>query len=145
MTPERHALIREIFLAAVSSPPDERPAVLDRRCGDDQELRTEVERLIARHDDQTITPDSQAATPPTDAWRQAGPQLDLDANETTGLPRPAPSRSGFSAGQDLSAGTVVAGRYRIVSQLGRGGMGVVYRGWAWCTVLRTSHSVRRSH
>ncbi|UCC29398.1 MAG: serine/threonine protein kinase [Phycisphaerales bacterium] len=127
MTPERHALIKEIFLAAVSSPPDERPAVLDRRCGDDHELRRDVERLIAHHNDQTLTPDSQVATSPTDVWRRAGPQLDLDANETTGPPRPARSRSGIAAGQDLSPGTIVVGRYRIVSQLGSGGMGVVYR------------------
>ncbi len=127
MTPERHALIREIFLAAVSSSPDERAAFLDRRCGDDHELRREVERLIAHHDDQTITPDSRAGTSPTDVWRQAGPQLDLDANEATGLPRSAPSRSGLPAGQDFSPGAVVAGRYRIVSQVGSGGMGVVYR------------------
>ena len=77
MTPERHALIKEIFLAAMSSPADEHPAILDRRCGDDQELRREVERLIAHHDDQTITPNSQAATSPADVWRRAGPQLDL--------------------------------------------------------------------
>jgi len=127
MTPERHALIREIFLAAVSSPADERPDVLDRRCGDDHELRREVERLIAHHNDQTITPESQVDTSPPDGWRQEGPQLDLDVTQTAGVPRPAASRSAIAAGQELSPGTVVAGRYRIVSQLGSGGMGVVYR------------------
>ena len=46
MTPERHALIKEVFVAAVAVAPDERSAVLDQRCGDDLELRQEVERLI---------------------------------------------------------------------------------------------------
>ncbi|UCE58412.1 MAG: serine/threonine protein kinase [Phycisphaerales bacterium] len=127
MTPERHALIREVFLAAVSCPPEDRDALLDQRCGDDHELRREVEHLISHHYDQTITPDSQKATTPTDAWRQAGPQLNLDARETAALPPRTSSQPDVPRDKDLSSGSVVAGRYRIVSQLGSGGMGVVYR------------------
>ncbi len=126
MTPERHALIREIFLVTLAAPAEKRAAILDQRCGDDQVLRGEVENLIDHHTDETITPDAHVATSPTDGWRQGEPKLDLDANATTEIHRPGTPGSGVPSGP-LDPGTVVGGRYRIVSELGRGGMGVVYR------------------
>ncbi|MHC4347072.1 MAG: serine/threonine protein kinase, partial [Planctomycetota bacterium] len=41
---------RELFLAAVETPPDQRGALLDEQCGSDMALRAEVESLLA-HDD----------------------------------------------------------------------------------------------
>src|SRR3954452_12891036 len=40
----------EIFNAAVKLSPDERPAFLDRACGECRELRDEVESLLLAHD-----------------------------------------------------------------------------------------------
>ena len=53
MTSERHALAKDIFLGALSCPPAERAAFLERRCGSDSSLRGEVEQLLAHHDEQT--------------------------------------------------------------------------------------------
>jgi hypothetical protein len=42
----RHDRIRDIFLAALEMPAEERAAYLDKTCGTDFELRADVERLI---------------------------------------------------------------------------------------------------
>jgi serine/threonine protein kinase len=42
--------IEAIFDAVVDAPPGERPALLDRECAGDAELRREVEALLAAHD-----------------------------------------------------------------------------------------------
>ncbi len=58
--------VRDVFLAAVELPPDQRPDYLTEACGGDADLRTEVDRLLAAHAD----PDSilEPASPaPTDA------------------------------------------------------------------------------
>ncbi len=112
MTPERHAHIKELFLAACRMPPKQRPDWLDERCGDDADLRAEVERLLDQHsDDLTIDP-PDAQTP-----------------EFGDSHRPTGSSTSNSALDSIRyhSGDVVANRYRIVSRLGAGGMGVVYR------------------
>ena len=78
MTPQRHALIKEIFLGAIGCPPEDRSAYVHRRCGDDMALRREVERLIEHHNDETISPDAAGAVAASDAWRREGPQADLE-------------------------------------------------------------------
>ncbi|MHC4427236.1 MAG: protein kinase domain-containing protein [Planctomycetota bacterium] len=50
MPPNRAQQARELFLAAVDSPPEQRSALLDEQCGSDAALRAEVESLLA-HDD----------------------------------------------------------------------------------------------
>ena len=47
MNPERGERIRTIFEAALRCEPAGRAALLDTLCGNDSELRTEVERLLA--------------------------------------------------------------------------------------------------
>ncbi|HVJ81881.1 MAG TPA: hypothetical protein VNC50_12510, partial [Planctomycetia bacterium] len=56
---------KEIFLAAVELPPEERSAFLDRECGADAELRARVMELLAGNQDST------AITAPTE---KAGPE-----------------------------------------------------------------------
>jgi len=47
MTPARFQTIEEIFLAALEQEPDQLTAFLDTACGDDADLRREVETLLA--------------------------------------------------------------------------------------------------
>jgi len=56
MTSERHAQIKELFLAACERPAEERSAFLGKVCGGDEELRREVESLLHFHDDAASVP-----------------------------------------------------------------------------------------
>ncbi len=50
MTPERYRQIGELYHAALEVNADDRAAFLDGACAEDQELRREVESLIASHE-----------------------------------------------------------------------------------------------
>jgi serine/threonine-protein kinase len=58
--------IREIFERALQLAPPERPAFLADACGEDDDLRHEVERLLTGHDDlgDLFEPDESRAEPP---------------------------------------------------------------------------------
>ena len=101
MTPERWAAIKSIF-DEVCNPGPENPAVLlDRLCQGDTEMRLEVTRLL-------------------DADRRAATFLDspvLELSPGTTIPQAADVHS--MAGRRM-------GPYRIVREIGHGGMGTVY-------------------
>ena len=88
----------ELFHAALEHSPEERKAFLDSACGQNAELRRHVELLVS-------------------AEENAGSFLDkAGASDLTATIDAA----GSLAGRQL-------GHYRIVSPLGKGGMGEVYR------------------
>ena len=92
------ARVKSIFLAAVERYPAEQwPAYLDEACGEDTALRERVEELLGAH----------------------GGQKSLDV--------PAATQSGATGDRlELEQPGTVIGPYKLMEQIGEGGMGVVY-------------------
>lgn len=101
MNPERHAQITRLLDEALKQPPIERAAWLSSACGDDAELQHEVLSLLAALADD---PDF------IEAPALAGMNVLLSA----------------SADGDQSLAGARIGAWRIVQELGHGGMGAVY-------------------
>jgi len=93
--------IKEIVGSALERPPDERSAYLDEVCSQDSALRAEVESLLAAHRDAEGLSDI--------TWS-------ITALPTQEIP---PAR--------FVPGMLLSNRYRIVTPVGQGGMGELYR------------------
>jgi serine/threonine-protein kinase len=100
MTPERWTRLAELFEAALERDPRDRAAFLAAACPDDDELRREVELVLDSHE-------------------RAGSFGDSTAFQVAVVNTPRVDGS-------LAAGARL-GRYEIVSLVGKGGMGEVYR------------------
>jgi tetratricopeptide (TPR) repeat protein len=97
--PEPTDCTESVFAAAAALPADERAAHLDEACAGDPVLRARIEALLRAHDRAGHLLDRPAATCP----------------EVAGACVPAPA-----------VGTVVAGRYKLLQEIGEGGMGTVF-------------------
>lgn len=95
---ERYQQLKEIFQAALELVPDARGAFLDEACQADSALRAEVDELLAAHE--------------RTSYFDAAALLAEDLLPTT-------SASSTMPGQHL-------GSYRILREIGHGGMGTVY-------------------
>lgn len=99
MKPGRRQQALELFETALSREPGERAHFLAEACAEDIELRAEVEKLIASH--------QEKATVIQETFVEGSP------------PTPEANLMPFAPGRHI-------GPYRIVGQLGQGGMGAVY-------------------
>lgn len=97
MTPARCQQVRMLFEAAVELPEAERAAYLTEHCGSDSELREELQRMLA-------------------SALNATRELDAIVSQ---LPPPSDSME-FLEGMRV-------GPYQLESEVGRGGMGTVWR------------------
>src|SRR5262249_48793281 len=93
--------LKSIYLAAVELPPEQRAKYLDEATAGDADLRRRVEALLKVHDN----PDSFLSQPA------------FEFAPTVDVPPVEPLAEG--------AGTVI-GPYKLLQQIGEGGMGVVF-------------------
>ena len=99
MTPERWQQVKEIFNSAINYRPEERSSFVSRACSGDEELRSEVESLIASHE-------------------ESGSFIDKPAFEAAAALLAREKK-------ELNSGQMIAS-YEVISFISRGGMGEVY-------------------
>jgi len=108
MEPERWSRIEELYHSAMQQEEGQRTAYLERSCADDQELRREVESLLAY-------------------VKRTGKFIDKPALNFMAEALAAGGRlPSENADQDRMIGQRIS-QYRIVAKVGSGGMGDVYR------------------
>jgi hypothetical protein len=98
--PEKTDRIESLFVAAVAFAPADRDAYLKRECSGDSALRDRVLALLRAHD-------------------RAGHVIDMPVNGD-------PDQTAGYAPTSEQSGNIIAGRYKLLEEIGGGGMGTVW-------------------
>src|SRR5580700_660239 len=106
MKAERWNRIDELFQSALQLPAEQQEEFLRQQCGDDGELLEEVRSLLTSH-------------------REAGSFLESPSSSLADMPTQTADPSSVEVIFRSMVGETVS-HYRVLSQLGSGGMGVVY-------------------
>ena len=103
--------LKEVFLGALAIAPAERAAWLANECGGHAELRRHVELMLAAHDEPQSLIDRMAPAnaPPEGA---------------TGVF--APAQGSHAEPMDMEKAGTMIGPYKLLEEIGEGGMGTVW-------------------
>jgi serine/threonine protein kinase/tetratricopeptide (TPR) repeat protein len=109
---------RDLFLEALGRAPPDRAAYLDEACGDDAPLRQRVEALLRANDDPgAFLGEVKPGTPSP------------PAEAANGASAPPPGRQPETeeyVDPTARVGSILAGKYKLIEEIGEGGMGSVY-------------------
>jgi serine/threonine protein kinase len=121
--------VKALFNSALDlSEPADRPAFLDRECGDDHELRQRVGDLLAAFDQPAsalerplaaVAQETIALAKNADQTRAEPDQPLIDDEKTSTVSMESPPPAAL-------IGSIIAGRYKLRQEIGEGGMGSVY-------------------
>src|SRR4051812_19345920 len=115
--------VKALFQSALDLPdPADRPAFLDRECGDDTELRHRLDELLAAFDRPASALERPLAAGPDDPTAASGP-IATDGDATASHSDPTLLHRPEAASPVV--GALIAGRYKIRQEIGEGGMGTV--------------------